>query len=1046
MAGKQILVIEPSAAEWEFMRDIFKYRGDEAQWAKSTTAGLELFRARDFDLVLIEVLLPRGSGFALCEKIKADEKCKNIPVLMMGGVLKNFKFAHDARVKYRANDILVKPFDPHDLERKLALYLDGVILKDDGQRVDATTGELIREIPESETIRINGLLTGLLLPRLLAAFWELEETGILHVQRGHIHKRILFQKGAVIYVGGGSRKECLQQILLDREIIDEKTITSSLNRMIDTGKLQGEALMELGVLNPHDLFLMLTAQAEQKLLNTFSWREGRFWFEPMVDVAPPGMVPLPLDLGKLLRAGIEANVTAAALEELYANKLNLGVHRIVGGLTRLERLNPSAAEKKIWMMMDGQKTVAMLLANGELPPPATYRLLFLLEIVGAVAFAAPARVPETQGWPPLDPLGRSTNPQDVAFHEFVQQKFVDAYQRELLQVLQVPPEAPLAEMDVAYLRACAGLLDEQRFPHADDITQAKARAAFYRLSEAFEMLSDPIQRTLHEQALAAATDERESNNLQAELQFQKGLAAFGRGDYLEAADRFEAAIEAHSRTAEYHAYMGYTLYLRDNERGPMTQSLAIERIKRALNIDPQIPEAHLFLGHIYFFAGKLDKAETAYEKTIRYDPDNFEAHQRLWQIEAMRQAAAAHVEQPHRSPELQEYQEIIQEYFQRLGVWDYYELLGVERDVNASDLRRAYFQLSQQLRPAAMKGLIDPLIFEKADEIFQRLTVAYTTLSDARERSEYDRLLAAGALEKPAAASPEQISEAADLHEEGRQAAQKGDFKSALGFFQRAYQLDPQEATNLAWLGWAVFQASGLTGLTAEKARAQAKVYLRQALNRDPACVEACVFLGQIYLGGNKNHLARERFENALRTEPTSLVALQGYRRAVKGQAIRPELEVRPNDVQKLLAAEYQTVSEQNLFDRLGVSRQADSTHVQTAYQRAVEKYVSEEAFVEPDPISQRLVDDLVDLYTMALQILSHGQLREGYIQALNPMGFRQPKLPETKAAAPAPIETRPPRAETKPSEVRPIADWSAAAPKKEKDFWRLIKEKLKRQ
>ena len=98
----------------------------------------------------------------------------------------------------------------------------------------------------------------------------------------------------------------------------------------------------------------------------------------------------------------------------------------------------------------------------------------------------------------------------------------------------------------------------------------------------------------------------------------------------------------------------------------------------------------------------------------------------------------------------------------------YYTLLGVLRDASAEDIRRAYFELAQQLHPDKNK-------LAGETELFLDVQQAYEVLSNPQRRAQY-----AFALQRPETADPRGIGAGSDAdppcrgHSAGLQAAGHG--------------------------------------------------------------------------------------------------------------------------------------------------------------------------------------------------------------------------------------------------------------------------------
>ncbi len=64
--------------------------------AKSAHEGLEKAKTELPDTILLDFRMPEMDGFEVCKRLKCDKNTKDIPVIMLTGVLVDFK----SRVKY----------------------------------------------------------------------------------------------------------------------------------------------------------------------------------------------------------------------------------------------------------------------------------------------------------------------------------------------------------------------------------------------------------------------------------------------------------------------------------------------------------------------------------------------------------------------------------------------------------------------------------------------------------------------------------------------------------------------------------------------------------------------------------------------------------------------------------------------------------------------------------------------------------------------------------------------------------------------------------
>lgn len=90
------------------------------------------------------------------------------------------------------------------------------------------------------------------------------------------------------------------------------------------------------------------------------------------------------------------------------------------------------------------------------------------------------------------------------------------------------------------------------------------------------------------------------------------------------------------------------------------------------------------------------------------------------------------------SPLSESEQRKIDEAFSGLAQKDYYEILGLERQADKGQIKRAYYQVSKEFHPDRFFRRPLGNYKEKLEILFDVITKAYNTLSDGDKRSEYD--------------------------------------------------------------------------------------------------------------------------------------------------------------------------------------------------------------------------------------------------------------------------------------------------------------------
>lgn len=113
---KKILVVEDDPVNQTILLDFLAANGFETIGASSGPEGIERFDRDAPDLLLVDVQLPRKSGFELVREIRSRPTGEATPILMMSAVYNDHDQSNrTVQLGILANGYLNKPFDLKNL-------------------------------------------------------------------------------------------------------------------------------------------------------------------------------------------------------------------------------------------------------------------------------------------------------------------------------------------------------------------------------------------------------------------------------------------------------------------------------------------------------------------------------------------------------------------------------------------------------------------------------------------------------------------------------------------------------------------------------------------------------------------------------------------------------------------------------------------------------------------------------------------------------------------------------------------------------------------
>lgn len=136
----KILIIEDEEAIAELEKDYLELSGFVVELEKDGEEGLKKALSSDYDLYILDVMLPGVDGFEICKEIRKE---KNTPILMVSARKEDIDKIRGLGLG--ADDYITKPFSPGELVARVKAHL---------ARYDRIVESLM---PENSIIKIRGI-------------------------------------------------------------------------------------------------------------------------------------------------------------------------------------------------------------------------------------------------------------------------------------------------------------------------------------------------------------------------------------------------------------------------------------------------------------------------------------------------------------------------------------------------------------------------------------------------------------------------------------------------------------------------------------------------------------------------------------------------------------------------------------------------------------------------------------------------------------------------------------------------------------------------
>ena len=179
----KLLIIEDEVAIADLEKDYLELSGFEVEIETDGTVGLKRALSEDFDMFILDLMLPGIDGFEICKEIREE---KNTPILMVSA--KKDDIDKIRGLGLGADDYITKPFSPSELVARVKAHL---------ARYERLIGS---NMPENDIVEIRGIRIDLLTflaenpnhvftkEELFREIWDMESIGDIATVTVHIKK------------------------------------------------------------------------------------------------------------------------------------------------------------------------------------------------------------------------------------------------------------------------------------------------------------------------------------------------------------------------------------------------------------------------------------------------------------------------------------------------------------------------------------------------------------------------------------------------------------------------------------------------------------------------------------------------------------------------------------------------------------------------------------------------------------------------------------------------------------------------------------------
>jgi curved DNA-binding protein CbpA len=421
--------------------------------------------------------------------------------------------------------------------------------------------------------------------------------------------------GDLIYAQTNQSQELLGEVLFKLGKLSEKDY-NRIDEYIEPKKNLGELLIENNLISREDLKDGLIYQMREITLNIFSVFDGMFKFQAK-DRFSEDTFNAKISIPVLIEDGIRRMKFDAHLKSFLGQELIYpGEKRFYFRLTE--------EEKEIFELIKEKTSAEDLLNNFHFDEERFWKSLYLFYCLCLIDVSEISQTKKNKD-------GEKTSEQGE-FQKRIDDVLVFGQKISALnyyQILQVSSDSSASEVKVAYFKLARKYHPDLFSRNLSPEVKNKIDDIFDKITKSYHTLSDDNKRQEYNKKLdSPKKGSKKDLEKRAEVKFRQGKTLFNQARYKEAQVLLEEAIRLSQNKGNY-----FLLLAMSQSRIRLYKRNAVENFKKAIKLQPWVPEAYFGLGMLYKQEGMPTLASNQFKKVLNVDPDNKAALKELHLID-----------------------------------------------------------------------------------------------------------------------------------------------------------------------------------------------------------------------------------------------------------------------------------------------------------------------------------------------------------------------------------------------------------------------------